>query len=702
MTPEGVVALLDQMYAVMRSVGMTSGDIMHTVVQLREALVLQLQGFSTAVNEKVVFQVRTAQGQLLDWTRSVDVIARKAGELAQHIEVKTGSVENALPSVNAAYRQGEANLQLLKDLALGATGTVQNIWKIYSAPIAEMQPFIEKRMGEWTEHMRTRFNASDAEIEKAIRSFRFEDALGDAIEFTWGAEGPIAHRAAKAARSSPDFGPAMEVLFGPSGKMADAAHDAALGVNLEPAEKAFEKKLADGVGTALTGAGDKGAAAAAESLSKRISSGATELGNLMTSIPQLYDSVTKLGEAWDKPNKSTKDYMDLLSAAGGMFTQAGQVIQAFTGATELASAANAVFNAIMAMNPIYLVVIAVIALIAVIVLLIVYWDEVSAALRDNPWLAVAAVLLGVIGIIIVVIAYWDEIKLAVLIAANFISIQVQMIGQVFTALGTLIGQVWAWIVATAQNAGIGVINTFIAAGTAIQNFFIGVVNSVLGMYNKLADSAAGQAAGLARANLIPQVEMQARLIPPKEVPPINVTAALTPKPVKGGLEGQIAAQEEAVAKAREADEARRAKAAAPPAAAPAGPPAPAGAPPAGPAGAVPPAIPGLPGGAAPPGPPLPAGVPGAAVVPEAAGVPGAAGVRPPLPPVPAVPAAAPGGPDQSVHVEGGITVNINAERLEADAARLLSDEIIQRIQERLATLRSEQDFRAGTRAPAPA
>ncbi|TGB03146.1 hypothetical protein E4099_19930 [Streptomyces palmae] len=70
--------------------------------------------------------------------------------------------------------------------------------------------------------------------------------------------------------------------------------------------------------------------------------------------------------------------------------------------------------------------------------------------------------------------------------------------------------------------------------------------------------------------------------------------------------------------------------------------------------------------------------------------------------MPAVPAAAPGGPDQSVHVEGGITVNINAERLEADAARLLSDEIIQRIQERLATLRSEQDFRAGTRAPAPA
>lgn len=67
-----------------------------------------------------------------------------------------------------------------------------------------------------------------------------------------------------------------------------------------------------------------------------------------------------------------------------------------------------------------------------------------------------------------------------------------------------------------------------------------------------------------------------------------------------------------------------------------------------------------------------------------------------------LPAAAPAPVDQSVNVQGGITINISAERLEADSARLLSDEIVQRLQERLGALRSEQEFRNGVRAPAPA
>ena len=67
-----------------------------------------------------------------------------------------------------------------------------------------------------------------------------------------------------------------------------------------------------------------------------------------------------------------------------------------------------------------------------------------------------------------------------------------------------------------------------------------------------------------------------------------------------------------------------------------------------------------------------------------------------------LPAAAHAPVDQSVNVQGGITINISAERLEADSARLLSDEIVQRLQERLGALRSEQEFRNGVRAPAPA
>jgi hypothetical protein len=63
-------------------------------------------------------------------------------------------------------------------------------------------------------------------------------------------------------------------------------------------------------------------------------------------------------------------------------------------------------------------------------------------------------------------------------------------------------------------------------------------------------------------------------------------------------------------------------------------------------------------------------------------------------------AAAPvGGPttvDQSVDA-GGINVSITADRLEADSAQLLTDDIVAQLQARLGALRSTQDFQAGAR-----
>ena len=81
------------------------------------------------------------------------------------------------------------------------------------------------------------------------------------------------------------------------------------------------------------------------------------------------------------------------------------------------------------------------------------------------------------------------------------------------------------------------------------------------------------------------------------------------------------------------------------------------------------------------------------------------GFFPPAAGLAAPPLAAPSGPqavDQSVNVQGGITVNINADRLEANSAQILSDEIVRALQERLGALRSEQDFRTGVRSSAPA
>ena len=126
-------------------------------------------------------------------------------------------------------------------------------------------------------------------------------------------------------------------------------------------------------------------------LGQQITAGVNALGNVLTSIPALYNNVKQLGEAWDKPNKSTEDYMNLMASLGGVVMGVGQVIQAFSAIQEIATAVQAAFNAVAALNPYVLLAIAVIALIAGIVLLIVYWDKVKAAIRDNPWIAVIAV-----------------------------------------------------------------------------------------------------------------------------------------------------------------------------------------------------------------------------------------------------------------------------------------------------------------------
>ena len=96
-------------------------------------------------------------------------------------------------------------------------------------------------------------------------------------------------------------------------------------------------------------------------------------------------------------------------------------------------------------------------------------------------------------------------------------------------------------------------------------------------------------------------------------------------------------------------------------------------------------------------------VPAAPAAPMAAlPAPPAAGLGP-LAPGGALAAAPPGAPetvDQSVNVTGGINVAVNADRLEADSAALLSDNIVAQLQQRLGTLRAQQDFRVGARPTA--
>jgi hypothetical protein len=697
--PADISACVAQMSRVLDAHDVGPGGLQHAIAQFQR-LAEQIQaGWKTATQlewptGKTPVSA-TPGGPSVDVNRQVDVVVANLFSRI-HTEIKTGK---SLTEVLDPKQLRDDALIALRPALFGITQEVENVWRMTNIPrspkseaaiVEEMTALRNKLINE------LKFPAS--EVNAMLEKFKFQFAgevnekgetlFGPAMKLIFNPDGSLALAATKEAGGSPNFGPAMELVLGASGKMAKAATEAAGEVNLEPASEALEKKVEAGVTDALTEAGTKGADAAGGKLHEKISGGLTALGNIMTSIPQLYDSVTKLGEAWDKPNKSTKDYMDLLGAAGGVVTNVGGVIQAFAGITQIASAAQAVFNAIAAMNPYVLIAIAVIALIAAIVLLIVYWDQVKAAIRDNPWIAVIAVMFGVIGVIVLVIAYWDEIKLAALMAANFVSIQIQKMGMFFVGLGTLAGMVWDNITANVQNVGIAILNTFISAGGEIQNFFIGLINGLLSTYNEFASSTVGEALGLETADLIPPVDIKANLIPPKEVPEIDFKAAFPPTDqVTGGLEGQIKAQQDVVAKAQAEDSARQKKAAedkakaaaTPPAGAPGAP----GAVPGAPAGLPP--LPGMPPAAAPALPPAaPAGLPA---------LPGAPGAGPGGGP------AAGGGPvDASVHVEGGITVNINADKLEADAAEFLSDEIINQISSRIGSLQSEAALRVGERA----
>lgn len=667
---EDISACVAQFQRVIAAENVGPGGIQHAVEQLRVAGLASLAKLEVELEAPFTVQMKSGQ----EITRNVDV-------LITDLKAKTASLVEVKSSASLA--EALSGQQLVADAMIAATENaiagvkeINNIWKFTNVEFSESSETLLRERLEAVQKALVKQGLDKDQIKQALESFNFVDAVGvsmkavldkngeiifePAMDALLGPDGTLAKVAEKHAKGSPDFNPAMEAVLGSDGKLAQAATGAAQGANLEPAMQGLEEKIEEGLGNALEEAGQKAASQSAAQLGQKVGEGVTALGNAMQAVPQLYNQVEQLGAAWDKPNKSTKDYMALMSVAGGTLNQGVQVITALAGVTKLAAAAQAVFNAVANANPIGLVVLAVVALIAVVTALIVYWDEIKAAIRDNPWIGVIAAMTGVIGIIVLIIAYWDEIKLAVLDAANYISIQAQRIGAFFVGLRNLVGQVWDWIIASAYNAGVSIINTYITVGTEVQNFFIQLVNSILGMYNELATSAAGEFAGLEPAELIPEADIQARIVPMVEVPQVSAEAAFAHGPITGGLESAIEEQERVLAAAvAEDEERRRAKAQEEAAAAAAAPAAPA------PAAGL--------GLGAPPALPSASGV----MMPSAAGGAG-------------------------VHVEGGITVNISAERLEANAAQMLSDEIVRRLKERLDALRVEQDFRTGNRGMAPA
>jgi hypothetical protein len=76
----------------------------------------------------------------------------------------------------------------------------------------------------------------------------------------------------------------------------------------------------------------------------------------------------------------------------------------------------------------------------------------------------------------------------------------------------------------------------------------------------------------------------------------------------------------------------------------------------------------------------------------------------PEPTTPALGLPGGGGPasvDNSINV-GGVSVTIHTERVDSHTADLLSDELVRKLQDKLAALRTEQHFRQGVRTPGAA
>ncbi len=645
---DDLVACLSELNRMLDERGVTPGSITHTVEQLRVAV--QQENFR--LEHRLEGTLATKSGQEIFFSRIVDVVSERLGQTIR-TEVKTGADLGQALRRGGGPEPGEVT-QLVRDLVFGIRDDVQNLWHFSRVQLSEQNERLLATHLVRAEQQLREFGFSEEEIGRAFENltFRFRGALDDsgeevfrtAMEVLLGPQGKLAREAEAQASGSPDFVPAMQHVERKLETDAVAALDpdfSQLGDSIEESvEETVEQAAANVRTNAVTAVGT------------RLADTGSAISDLAGNIQGVVGSARELGEIWDKPNRSLDDYLTAAGNIGDVLTQGGQALQSLSGITQIATAAHSALNAVMLMNPVVLVVVAVVALIAAIAALIIYWDEVKAALRDNPWLAVIAAFTGIIGLVVVIIAYWDEIKLATLRAANFISIQVQRIGEFFQGVGRLIGQVWDFVVAKAANAGIAILNAFIRIGTSIQNFFIDVINGILSLYNEAATSTLGELAGLEAAELIPRADVEARLIPPREVPEISVEAAFASAgPITGGLESAIAEQEAAVAAAQEEDRLRRQREAEQEAAAQA----PAVAP-AAEAAAAPPALP------------------------AAAG------------------AAAPEQVDQSVSVQGGITVHINAERLELDKAEVLSEEIVQALKQRLDALRTESDFRSGTRA----
>lgn len=167
------------------------------------------------------------------------------------------------------------------------------------------------------------------------------------------------------------------------------------------------------------------------------------------------------------------------------------IILGIVSAIKIWTAVQTILNAVMAANPIGLIIIAVVGLIGVITLLVKKWDVVKAALIKGVkavWnfikkfgAAILAILFpipaAIIAGIMLVVKNWETIKNALIAGAK--------------AVGNFFVGIWETIKNAFITAFKTIGNFFVGIGRFIKNFFVNIWNSIKNFFGGLPNYVKG-------------------------------------------------------------------------------------------------------------------------------------------------------------------------------------------------------------------
>lgn len=217
-------------------------------------------------------------------------------------------------------------------------------------------------------------------------------------------------------------------------------------------------------------------------------------------IEQLLPVIDALTPAFETLGKIVGAVLSVFAAGietlGPALKPIAYIILGIVSAIKIWTAVQTVLNAVMAANPIGLIIIAVVGLIGVITLLVKKWDVVKAALIKGikaVWeffkkfgAAILAILFpipaAIIAGIMLIVKNWETIKNALIAGAK--------------AVGNFFVGIWETIKNAFITAFKAIGNFFVGIGRSIKNFFVNIWNSIKNFFGGLWDGIVSAASNI--------------------------------------------------------------------------------------------------------------------------------------------------------------------------------------------------------------